>query len=184
MAAAQTREKLLDALERIITTSGPGAVTLASVAEVAGVSKGGLLYHFKSKEELLAGLAARFRRLCDEDLEAARRSPDGVARYYLATSPVVTPRSPTAVVLAPASSTYLAVIQAAPLYPELYEGTRDYFRRWSRLLAEELADPVAALTVQMIGDGLYYNSVLGMPMPDEETLARLADRVLGAAPAR
>ena len=49
MAASETRDRILDALQRILVRKGTAAVTLESVAAEAGVSKGGLLYHFRSK---------------------------------------------------------------------------------------------------------------------------------------
>ena len=42
------REAVLDAFERIIITEGERAATLDATARAAGVSKGGLLYHFGS----------------------------------------------------------------------------------------------------------------------------------------
>ena len=47
------RERILEAAERVITEVGAAHLTLDAVAQAAGVSKGGLLYHFPSKESLL-----------------------------------------------------------------------------------------------------------------------------------
>ena len=54
--AAKTRVKLLDAAATVVRRDGIQAMTLARVAEEAGVSKGGLLHHFGSKEELVTGM--------------------------------------------------------------------------------------------------------------------------------
>lgn len=43
------REKVLDAFEAILIDDGERAATLEATAKAAGVSKGGLLYHFRSK---------------------------------------------------------------------------------------------------------------------------------------
>lgn len=51
------RQDLLNVVGEIILQKGVAAVTLESVAEAAGVSKGGLLYHFPNKKDLLAGFA-------------------------------------------------------------------------------------------------------------------------------
>jgi AcrR family transcriptional regulator len=48
------RDKILDATLELIGDIGVPAVTLEGVAARAGVSKGGLLYHFRFKEQLLA----------------------------------------------------------------------------------------------------------------------------------
>ena len=53
------RDRLLDAAERVVVESGATHLTLDAVAKSAGVSKGGLLYHFPSKEALLEGMLSR-----------------------------------------------------------------------------------------------------------------------------
>ena len=65
------RERLLDAAERVVAESGATHLTLDAVAKSAGVSKGGLLYHFPTKEALLEGMLAR--HFHDVDTEVARR---------------------------------------------------------------------------------------------------------------
>lgn len=56
MRAAHTREKLLNSALHTLQTQGVAGLTLARVADEAGVSKGGLLHHFPSKEALMEGL--------------------------------------------------------------------------------------------------------------------------------
>jgi AcrR family transcriptional regulator len=58
--AGPARDRILEAAERVITDVGPARLTLDLVAQAAGVSKGGLLYHFPSKELLLIALAHRY----------------------------------------------------------------------------------------------------------------------------
>jgi TetR/AcrR family transcriptional regulator, transcriptional repressor for nem operon len=54
------REQLLDAAERVLLQRGLAAATMADVAEAASVAKGTVYLYYQSKEELLAGLRARF----------------------------------------------------------------------------------------------------------------------------
>src|SRR3954462_15817205 len=58
-----SREKILDAAAELVKEIGAGRLTLEAVAERAGLSKGGLLYNFKSKEVLLK---AMIQRIIDE----------------------------------------------------------------------------------------------------------------------
>jgi AcrR family transcriptional regulator len=72
---ASARNRILDAAEDLITTRGISAFTLDAVAQAAGVSKGGLLYHFSSKDSLISGLQRRMAsRLVDMLREAEKRS--------------------------------------------------------------------------------------------------------------
>jgi AcrR family transcriptional regulator len=65
------RDRLLDAAERVVVESGATHLTLDAVAKSAGVSKGGLLYHFPSKEALLESMLSRHFK--DVDAEVAKR---------------------------------------------------------------------------------------------------------------
>jgi AcrR family transcriptional regulator len=65
------RDRLLDAAERVVVEAGATHLTLDAVAKSAGVSKGGLLYHFPSKEALLEGMLARHFQ--DVDAEVTKR---------------------------------------------------------------------------------------------------------------
>jgi AcrR family transcriptional regulator len=58
-----SREKILDAAAELVGEIGAGRLTLDAVAERSGLSKGGLLYNFPSKDALLQ---AMIQRLVDE----------------------------------------------------------------------------------------------------------------------
>jgi AcrR family transcriptional regulator len=56
---ASARAAILDAAEAVVADVGAKHMTLEAVARRAAVSKGGLLYHFPSKETLLAAIIER-----------------------------------------------------------------------------------------------------------------------------
>jgi AcrR family transcriptional regulator len=58
-----SRERILDAAAELVSEIGSGRLTLDAVAERAGLSKGGLLYNFPTKDALLQGM---IQRLVDE----------------------------------------------------------------------------------------------------------------------
>lgn len=60
-ARLSNRDTLLDVLEAIMSEGSVHDVTLDRVAALAGITKGGLIYHFKSKEALLHALVERMR---------------------------------------------------------------------------------------------------------------------------
>ena len=71
-ALGPARDRILAAAEKVVGDVGAAHMTLDLVAQVAGVSKGGLLYHFPSKEALLGALAKRYVEALEEGIEAAR----------------------------------------------------------------------------------------------------------------
>jgi AcrR family transcriptional regulator len=64
-----SREAILHAAEQIVARHGPASLTLESAASEANVSKGGLFYHFRSKEVLLQEMIRRALRQLGEERE-------------------------------------------------------------------------------------------------------------------
>lgn len=58
MAKQTTRDRILDAANRLFYAEGIRAVSLDAIVAKAGVTKKTLYYHFKSKDELIAGYLA------------------------------------------------------------------------------------------------------------------------------
>jgi AcrR family transcriptional regulator len=79
--ATDARTRVLDAAEAIVMARGVGGLTLEAAARDAGVSKGGLLYHFASKEALLAAMLRRLSEFMQASYRAAvAAQPQGRGR--------------------------------------------------------------------------------------------------------
>ncbi len=50
------RQKVIDASREIVMERGAGALTFDEIAQVSGVTRGGITYHFPTKERLLQAL--------------------------------------------------------------------------------------------------------------------------------
>ncbi len=78
------KQALLKASLQLLRTSGPGAFTLREVARRAGVSHNAPYRHFRSKEDLLAALAAEgFDRLTAAMTRAAAPASGAMDRFRL-----------------------------------------------------------------------------------------------------
>ena len=53
-------DKILDATELLLKDSSIDSISLAAIAKEAGISKGTLYYHYKSKDDILFGIAERY----------------------------------------------------------------------------------------------------------------------------
>ncbi|MGI6875321.1 TetR/AcrR family transcriptional regulator [Amycolatopsis sp. 3B14] len=159
MGRPSAREQILDAYQDILIESGSAAVTLDAVAARAKVSKGGLLYHFGSKDALLDGLLDRLLRLTAADVEYARTAPEGVVRYYLLSS--VTDADMTK----PAHRASIAALRLLGSEPKVTDAMNEVGRLWSELLAGHVGDPLTAEIVGLLGDGLYLRATLGGQAP-------------------
>lgn len=60
-AAAQTRESILDAAERVFFERGVARTTLEQVARTAAVTRGAVYWHFKNKADLFNAVIERIR---------------------------------------------------------------------------------------------------------------------------
>lgn len=170
MAASQTRDRLLDAVQTLLLDGGPATVTLEAVAADAGVSKGGLLYHFRTKDALLEGLLDRLAAVADQEVRQAR-AQGATARWYLENA---LPGEDAALY-----SSMIAVLKSADgANPELQAKVRDVFGSWAIMVREDVSDPVLAETICLVGDGIFFNALLGFEIPDPDTLGAINDRLL------
>jgi len=148
-----TRERILDAFQELIIESGERAATLGAVAERAGVSKGGLLYHFGSKEALIDGLMGRLKELVDADIALMRVDPTGPIDYFIRTSVSMEGQFDRCIVAA------ARLAQGA--HPAARDGLRSAQAEWLNVITETVHDPAIARTIMLVGDGIYYNSSMG-----------------------
>ena len=151
-----TRDRILDAFEALLIDDGEKAATLDAVATLAGVSKGGLLYHFGSKEALVEGQLNRLAGLATTDVENIRNAPAGAVDYLIRTS--VNAGTPLD----------RAIIAAACLaqgkHPTANEALATLREQWFGAIREVVADPDVAEVILLVSDGLYYNSALASPI--------------------
>lgn len=166
-----TRERILDAFVGVLIDQGERAATLDAVAAASGLSKGGLLYHFASKEALVDGLLARLRALVAVDIDDIRSAPAGVVDYVIRTS--VNEGTPL-------DKAIVAVARLAQgAHPTANQALADTRRQWLAVVEEAVGDPGTAQAIMLISDGLYYESTLASPgapaasAPDTAALDRL-----------
>jgi len=62
--------RILDAAEALVRERGVAGLTIEAAAQGAGVSKGGLLYHFGTKEALLIAMLERLGKIMAADVDA------------------------------------------------------------------------------------------------------------------
>lgn len=163
----KARLAVLNALVDVLVESGAGAVTLDSVAARAGVTKNGLLYHFKSRLELFDGLCSYVDGLAQDSVRSMAADSRGPVHFYLVMSSdpdVEVNRGLTAL-------TKLSSLDA-PRAPTTVADTQ---RQWRSQLTENLEDPGLAAIVTLIGDGLWMNTTLTAKWPEHQGPATVAE---------
>ena len=166
------RDKILDATLELVGDIGVPAITLDGVAIRAGVSKGGLLYHFRFKEQLLVAANEHLvrRRVGARDAEA-KRLPKGRSRqlkaYVLAS---VNNRAGNDQI-----STKLLV--AGSMTAESAEPIRRYFKERFPPFVDDVGFDRAAL-VHAATEGLWFMDVLGLSPFSAKQRAQLVKTIL------
>jgi AcrR family transcriptional regulator len=166
MPRASRRDQLLDAAIAVIRRDGAIALTLDAVAAEAGLSKGGVLYHFASKRALIDGLLGRWL----DDFEAQLTGEDLLAAYVRACD------------LDPAqSASEFGLLAGMIEEPEVLEVARERYAEWMARMLEGVEDPVDAWVVRLAADGLWYSDLLGIAAPRGADRRRLVERLLALA---
>jgi len=174
MSRPSKRDRILDALEDELLDAGPEAPSLEAVAARAALTKGGVLYHFPSKDSLLEALLRRWAARAEAEFEATA-AVEGVAAAWLSLSS----SSPTTEASRDmrVARSLAALIRSGPTAP-LADVVNELADRWRMRLSAEVDDEVLVEIIRLVGDGIYYAQLIGAPAPDPELLQQVRDRLL------
>lgn len=148
------RDAMLDAAETVVIEQGAARLTLDAVARAAAVSKGGLMYHFPSKDALLQALVTRAIERSHQARAAQRaRLPAGHGQELLAylQASVGDPLDNDRV-----SRALLGVVTGNP---QLMAPVREFYAARLKQLAREVPFERAAL-VYLATEGLWLMELL------------------------
>ena len=172
-----SQDAIVDAAEAVVLKGGAAHMTLDAVAAKAGVSKGGLLYHFPTKKALLKAMLDRHvQRLDEARKRKSAELPDGATRAieaYILSSLARDRRT---------ERISAALLAAVAHDPRLLEPIRNKYQRvLSELTPSGLRFERAAV-IALAADGLRLLEILSLsPLKDKqrkqviEEMLRLAD---------
>jgi AcrR family transcriptional regulator len=168
-----TRQRLLLAAAHLVASEGPSALTLERAAEVAGVSKGAVLYHFKAKSALIAALVGSALDRFDAATEAVvlrkARSPGSYASAYakVAFNPQSNTPEASAGLLAALTNDIDLLVPAVERHAAVQK----------RLEADGIS-PACATLIRLAADGLYLTRALGLAPPTNAQAAKVLTLIL------
>jgi AcrR family transcriptional regulator len=170
-AGGDTKRRILDAAEEVVLRDGVAHLTLDAAATEAGLSKGGVLYHFPTRGALVAGMVAKIIKEFEEDIERELRSSDGpgaFTRAYIRST------------LAPGTATPdrqdrlgAALIAAAAAEPALLLPLQGAADRWQARLEGDGLDPTVATVLRLACDGLWLCDLFGLAPPSAALRSRV-----------
>jgi AcrR family transcriptional regulator len=159
-----SKNKILDAAEAVALEAGVPHLTLDAIAAKVGMSKGGVLYHYPSKDALVKGMVARMIEQTETEIERlAGLDPEPKGRLMRAYLRVTFPEEG-------ACSTRVnqlcAVLLTAILTnPELLEPARQHYAETLKRLIAENGKPETVHLIRLAADGLWLSEMLQFPGP-------------------
>lgn len=173
---ASSRDRILNAAERIVLRDGVARLTLEAVARESGLSKGGVLYHFPSKEELIRGMLRRLVETYEERMnELGRQDPEPRGRrlrsFLRASFPEPDRRYRRSLRVS------AALLAAVSTDPALLAPVREEFRKWRRWIREDGLDPVMAAIIRLAAEGLWLADLFGLAELELELRRRVLQRL-------
>jgi AcrR family transcriptional regulator len=162
-------DKILRATSEIVSHDGIRSLTLDAAARRAGVSKGGLLYHFPTKHALLRALVLHDLNEYEAEIEKRAACLEAGSGRRL--------RASVEVAFDPSQACgpeFLgALIGVFAEDPSLLGALAARYGRWQKVIEEEADDRAMAALVSLALDGLFLADTMGLgpaPGADREAL--------------
>ena len=173
--AKQTRELIFEAASKILCEEGWKSLTLAAVAQAAGLSKGGLLYHFPNKVLLIEALFEyhndKFERRLEELTLAEGGEKGAWLRAYAKASveQIVDPDT---------ARLYSSLFAAEERYTTAHALMRQKYVNWQENVEQSGLDPAWATLVRLAVDGLWFTQMHQYAPLDATRRADIVDLIL------
>jgi AcrR family transcriptional regulator len=169
-----SRETILQAAEEIVARRGPAYLTLETAANEAKVSKGGLFYHFRSKEALLEAMIRRSMQLLESERTEVAESLTGERNGKMKASIIGTLRH-----LEGQRPVLTAVVAALANDPKLVEPMRESFQNEFQGLCKELSLRMEDVAVLFLASqGLLLMELLNLSFLTPSQIRKVTERML------
>ncbi|ARF16142.1 TetR/AcrR family transcriptional regulator [Sporosarcina sp. P3] len=150
MTGSTRKIDILDAASKIVAEKGIFHLTIEAVAAEAGISKGGLLYHYKSKEvlveKMVEHLARNYKTKINTQAEEDEKERGKFTRAYLD----VTFKKGY-----PNKDMHSGLLAAKAINPILMRPIREAYLEWQHEVEEDGIDPVIATIIRLASDGIW-----------------------------
>ena len=184
MATMVTKDKICEAAIQIAIRDGLLAMTLENVAKQAGLSKGGVTYHFPSKDELVRGVLDYFSEQCETML--MRRvvdDPEPQLRWARCLLDCLFPESPEAetrtndggISADILSRFFMAMLAGAVTSPTAMLPLRDLAARMRNRFMADPKDGMEQILVWLAIDGLFLWQFMGLIDNDDPMISQVGE---------
>ena len=168
-----TKRRILEAAEQVVLRDGVGHLTLEAAAAEAGLSKGGVLYHYPTRDALVAAMVTRIIEEFEDDIamwlpepgSPGADRPGAYARAYVRAT--LEPAAPGQERLG------AALLAAAAAEPALMIPLQQAADGWQARLVDDGLDPALATVIRLACDGLWLCDLFGLASPQGNLRAQV-----------
>jgi len=169
-----SRELILQAAEEIVARRGPAHLTLETAATEAKVSKGGLFYHFRSKEALLEAMIRRSMESLESEHQKIAESLAGERNGKLKANIIGTLRH-----VEGQRPVMTAVVAAIANDPKLVEPMRESIRKEFQELSKEPGLRTEDIAILFLASqGLLLMELLNLSFLTPSQIRKISQRML------
>lgn len=174
MSPPSTQDKIIDAAMFIVREQGAGKLTLDEAAKHAGLSKGGVLYHFKTKDDLIRGMVERLISQCDALQQTYYDAePEGPYRWVRAAVRTgFDPNGPSG------DRIGSALLASVTINPALTAPIQAKYEEWIDRINSDSPNPMLATLICMAMDGYYFERIMGLELCDTENQMKMKNFML------
>jgi len=179
-----TKDKICEAAMKVVIGDGLLAMTLDNVARQAGISKGGVMYHFPGKEELVRGVLDYFSQQCETMLmRRVADDPEPRLRWARCMLDCVFPESPESGTRSDAgeissevlSRFFMAMLAGAVTSPAAMLPLRDLATRMRNRFMSGPNDGMEQILVWLAIDGLFLWQFMGIIESNDPMIAQVGE---------
>ena len=154
---------ILNAASKIVSEQGIFSLTIEATAAEAGISKGGLLYHFRSKEvlveKMVEHLARNYRDKISSHVEEDLDERGKWTRAYIDVTFKNSYKN---------KNMHAGLLAAKAVNPNLLGPIREVYSEWQGDIENDGLDPVMATIIRLAADGIWLADLFDInPIEDE-----------------
>ncbi len=171
--AMSKRQEIIRSAAIIVHREGAAKLTLAAVAKEAGISKGGLLYHFPNKDSLIQAMVTELMDQFAENLERrVERDPNPQGRWCRAYAQEVFTH------FGELMESNAGLLAAVSNDQEKLQPVRERYSMWMKRMEQDGTDRIASIIIRLAADGLKFNALFGIPTVQGEERMQVMEALL------
>ena len=171
--AEEKKQLILKHAHQVILEDGFEALTLDAVVKHAGISKGGLLYHFSHRDDLIRALGLYAVEVFYEELRRYVEDDDGIGKWcrgYINASFADLEKN---------KNLYVGLMSHAALGQPDSDEIDAIWRRMNEKMEQDGLDITLVDLIRLVIDGLYHRVLAAEEELSQERLKSVYERLMG-----